>query len=134
MGKDAVTLSGKIFWYPKPNSRITCILRNDEFSNKRLTDLLKKIVLALNISTDGISFGRVDAPFENSLLENIPDSYAIVFNPDLCPDLSSVNEIAGKKIYVVSSLQDMETNISHKTKTWETLKTLRQIIDNEKLS
>ncbi|MCZ2357605.1 MAG: hypothetical protein LC115_13100 [Bacteroidia bacterium] len=128
LGGQIIALSGKIHWYPKPNSRITCILRNDEFGDKKLTDLLKKIITALNIPTDHISFGRADAPFESELISKAPDNYVIIFNPNLCPNLSTVNELFAKQIFVVPSLQDMEMNVAYKAKTWEILKQLKEKI------
>ncbi len=68
-------------WKMKPNTQMVLILKEEEFSQKPLIDLLKSMVLKAQIPTDLIGFGIMPKDAEEISLEDIPTPVGVLYGP-----------------------------------------------------
>jgi len=113
-------------WMNKPQGKITFFIDKDEMKDKNLTELLKKIVIALKIPTEYVSFASINGHFKPSVFRFMQTSIGLVFGNFLAAEPGKHGD---KDIYVVPSLTEMTQDESFKRTAWNTMKTfLPQLI------
>jgi len=118
-----------IKYFHKPESIITFFIRDAEFRRKELTDMLKKIVVAMKVPHEKVSFGKIERPAQLEDFQHMQTEYGVIFDMGYFP-IATVDENTESKkgIQVVSSLEDMLGNEPIKRKVWHVLKQISEEI------
>jgi hypothetical protein len=107
----------------KPLARLTVFLCEAEYSNRQLTELLKKIIEALELPLQVVAFGKVKAQLLPEDFEAMPTRYGLLFGAEwLAQPLPS---FSNKQVFVVNSLQVLSQNVSAKREAWEVMKSFK---------
>ena len=113
--------SGITWKLKKTTPKVLFVIQAVEFSNKELTDLLKKIVESLGIPTDFVSFGSIGGPISLPEFEAMPAPIAVVFDQGLASATNPVQVAAGE-VFFTHPLAVLSTDNSLKRVLWEYLK------------
>ena len=116
-----------IEWKLKPGSKVIFMLHQNEWSNRELTDLLKKIVQSLEISTDLAGFGLLpsDTALGAEKFAEMPAQFGVVFDSKLNPQNDNPGKFDGKQIFFAHTLEELTGNNDYKRALWDFLKTVK---------
>ena len=122
-----------ITWKLKPRSKVIFILHPNEWDNRELTDLLKKIVLSLQIPTDLAGFGLlpISPQLSTKDFEEMPAEFGVVFDNHLNPQSDNPLNFEGKQIFFTQTLAELTGNNDQKRSLWNFLKTIKAQLDSE---
>lgn len=109
-----------ISWKLKPQAQIVFVLTKEEFSNKKLTELLKVWVLSAEISTAHIGFGIFPGAAKAIRLVDLPVDLAVVFGPPESPGKSSL-QLGEKDIFVLPAISELSQKGEGNTQAINTL-------------
>lgn len=111
-----------ITWRLKPTPpRILFVLQAEEFRNKELTELLKKIVESLKIDTDLVSFGSIGGPISLAELQAMPAPIAVLFDQSLAEG-QNPQPVAVGEVFFSHPLADLAQDNTLKRLLWDYLK------------
>jgi DNA polymerase III psi subunit len=111
-----------ITWRLKATSpRILFVLQAEEFRNKELTELLKKIVESLKIDTDLVSFGSIGGPISLAELQAMPAPIAVIFDQSLAQG-QNPQPVAAGDVFFSHPLADLAQDNTLKRLLWDYLK------------
>lgn len=116
-----------ITWKPKEKSKVLFVLYPKEFKNKKLTNLLKDIVGAMQIPFDDAGFGTLEGPIGPIDWEAMPNPFAVIFDTSLNSSGQNPLVVGNKKIFFAAKLADLEASRDLKKELWKHL----QVIMNE---
>lgn len=116
---------------------ITWMLRNDspkvifmipekEFTNKPLTELLRKIVVASQVATEDTGFGIIKGKPVPSDFDSMPAPYGFFLDESLNPFGSSPVMHEGKQIWFAKRLGQMAKDDTLKAELWKMMKEFMQ--------
>lgn len=117
-----------IEWKPKDNSKVLFVLRPKEFTDRSLTNLLKKIVEAMKIPFSDAGFGIMrEIPSETDW-EAMPNQFAIIF--DEAANFSRQNPLIykDKEIHFAPKLAQLNGNREAKKELWDRLQGIMEKI------
>jgi DNA polymerase III psi subunit len=114
-----------ITWKPKPGSKILFVLQAEEFKDKELGELLKKIVESLEIPLEFAGFGMISGEISMEEFEAMPTQYAVVFDQQLASVAPNPVVHAGKSIFFSQSLRILSSDTNSKKALWGYLKEVR---------
>jgi DNA polymerase III psi subunit len=117
-----------IDWRPKENSKVLFVLHQSELKNKVLTELLKQIVLSINIPFDSAGFGIIKGPVSELEFQEMPNPNAIVFDPELLPGDKNPMPVVDGSIFFTERLKDLQHDKNAKRALWDHLKSIKNII------
>jgi hypothetical protein len=111
----------------KPDAGITFFLRETEFQRKDLTDILKKIVEAMQIPFSEVSFGKILRPAKSEDFAQMKTPYGVILDLNYLPlDAGEMESPDMKGLHVIPCLVDMQENEGVKRKAWQRLKKLSE--------
>lgn len=113
--------SGITWRLKKTAPKVLFVIPAEEFNNKELTDLLKKIVESLGIPTDFVSFGSIGGPISLPEFDAMPAPFAVVFDQGLATGPNPAQVAAGE-VFFTHPLAVLSTDNSLKRVLWEYLK------------
>ncbi len=113
--------SGITWKLKKTPPKVLFVISAEEFNNKELTDLLKKIVESLGIPTDFVSFGSIGGQISLPELDAMPAPFAVVFDQVLAGAGNPVQVAAGE-VFFTHPLAALSTDNGLKRVLWEYLK------------
>ena len=119
---------GSIEWKIKPESKVFFILNQGEFSDKSLTELLKKIVTSIGLKTDQVGFGLIKGRPKMEDFYDFPGNYGVVFGREFLSNNEYLQDNFGTTLYFATSLRDLENTKLYKTQLWEFLQTVKEKI------
>lgn len=107
-------------WKNKPQGKITFFIDKDEIKDKELTELLKNIVLALQIPTEFVSFAAIQGHFNAGVFKSMQTKIGLIFGDFFQGEAGTYGE---KQIYIVPNLTEMTADENNKKIAWKTMKT-----------
>ena len=117
-------------WKTKPDARLMLMMAPGEMKDTRLTDLLKRIVQALEIPFEYCGFGMVQAPLQAADLAEMPTQRGVLFGRQYYPGAEGLVQEEDKQLYVVPALYEMIDNKANKKLAWQALETLKNDLAN----
>jgi hypothetical protein len=113
--------SGITWKLKKTAPKVLFVIQAAEFTNKELTDLLKKIVESLGIPTEFVSFGTIGGQISLPEFAAMPAPFAVVFDQGLAAAANPVQVAAGE-VFFTHPLAVLSADNSLKRVLWEYLK------------
>lgn len=123
--KEAVPQKPGITWKTKPASKVLFVLQLAEFKNPELTDLLKKIVDSLGISTEFVGFGQIDGPVLLEEFDQMPNPHAVVFDADIWGGKENPVKLGKGEVFFTQCLAKLQNDQDLKRALWVHLKKLK---------
>ncbi len=108
--------------------KVIFMLPELEFSNKQLTELLRKIVVASQVPTEDVGFGVLHRKPSVEELAEMPAPYGFLLDDTLNPFSTPVAEANGKRIWVAKRLSLMAKEESLKAELWRMMKEFMQLL------
>ncbi len=118
-----------ITWRVKPTSKVLFIISAEEWSNKVLLELLKKIVASLGLPFELAGFGLINGPVQASEFEQMPQKYGVVFDADVLPFTNNPSSFAQNEVFFSHKLNLLQDDKQMKMELWGYLKQLKEIIN-----
>ncbi len=107
--KDNIPVDKFLAFRIKTNSQLTVFLKPEEYTNKTLTEFLKKILVnGLKVSPETVSFAIVRNPFPSILLKHNPNKIAIIFGDLLMDHENMPNDIEVCEVFLLSEMVNDE--------------------------
>lgn len=114
-----------VAWKLKPGSKALFVLHEDEFRNKTLTDLLRKIVMSINLPTEMAGFGVIRKGMTEVDFSAFPCSLAVVFD-DTLPGAGAGKRTEGENtVYFTKRLAQLSSSDADKRQLWQNLKEIK---------
>lgn len=111
-----------ITWRLKQTApKILFVLQGEEFRDKELTELLKKIVESLKIDTAFVSFGVIGGPISLAELHAMPAPIAVLFDQSLAQG-QNPQPVAAGEVFFSHPLASLAQDNTLKRSLWEYLK------------
>ncbi|MEM1000686.1 MAG: hypothetical protein AAGN35_26770 [Bacteroidota bacterium] len=126
--KKASYLKPGITWKPKDNSKVLFILHQAELKNKTLTELLKQIVLSIEIPFESAGFGIIKGPVVETEFEEMPNPYGIVFDETLLPGEKNPMPTVDGSVFFTQRLKDLQHDKTAKRALWNYLKSIKSLL------
>jgi|GEM_PF-3150820 len=112
--------SGNLIWRPKPASKVLFVLHADEFKDKELAQLLKKIVESIQIPLDSAGFGVLKGgPINAADFDDMPNPFAVIFDAEMEFAGSNPATFSTGTVYFAHKLAEHR---DFKKELWEQLK------------
>lgn len=115
--------SGNLIWKPKPASKVLFVLHTEEFKDKELALLLKRIVESIQIPLDSAGFGVLKGgPINAADFNDMPNTFAVIF--DLTMEFGGINPaiFPTGTVYFAHKLSELQDSRDFKKELWEQLK------------
>lgn len=119
---EKVAATPGIVWRLKETSKMLFVLHQDEFKDKALTELLKKIVESLKIPFEAAGFGMITGTVNPSEFDTMPKDIAVVFDRDLLGPSSNPRTVAVGEVYFTHKLALLANDQAYKRELWNYLK------------
>jgi hypothetical protein len=115
-----------VAWKLKPGTRALFVMHEDEFKNKTLTDLLRKIVLSINLPAEMAGFGVIRKGASAVEFTDFPGNIAVVFDDSLNTGATNPMDMADKRIYFSRKLAQLTNSEPDKRLLWANLKEIKK--------
>lgn len=116
-------------WKGKPTQRVVFIMNQEEFTDRELTELLKKIVRSIKLPLEEAGFGIVNRKPVEEDFADIPVRFAVVLDDSLNPSGINPLRLGDKFIVFGKRLSLLANDQGHKKALWDRLQEMMNEIN-----